>query len=160
MQLQLHKYLTALLTICAAADLFAQEAQKNISPSYDPQLARQVGADARGMRQYILVVLKTGPNKVAAGKERDAMFAGHFANMQRLSDAGKLVLAGPFDGQEGWRGLFIFAVNSVDEARELTATDPVIIRGEMIAEFHPWYGSAAVMEIPKIHPKLVEKKQP
>lgn len=160
MQLQLHKYLFALLTLLTAADLFAQDAQQIPASTYDPQLARQLGADARGMRQYILVVLKTGPNKVAAGKERDAMFAGHFANMQRLSDAGKLVLAGPFDGQEGWRGLFVFAVNSVAEARELTATDPVIIQGEMIAEFHPWYGSAAVMEIPKIHPKLVEKKQP
>lgn len=128
--------------------------------SYDAALAKRLGADARGMRQYVLVVLKTGPTKVPAGKERDDMFAGHFANMQKLSDAGKLVLAGPFDGKEGWRGLFIFAVASVDEARDLTATDPVIIKGEMIAEFHPWYGSAAVMEIPSIHAKLVEKKNP
>jgi hypothetical protein len=33
-----------------------------------------------GMRQYVLVVLKTGPNKLPAGPERDAMFKGHFAN--------------------------------------------------------------------------------
>lgn len=128
--------------------------------NYDASLAKRLGADTRGMRKYVLVILKTGPNKVPAGPERDAMFVGHFANMQRLSDAGKLVLAGPFDGSEAWRGLFIFAVDSIDEARELTATDPVIVKGEMIAELHPWYGSAAVMEIPNIHSKLMEKKSP
>lgn len=142
--------------LCATAIASTQ----NEKIEYDSTLAKQLGADSRGMRQYVLVVLKTGPNKLPAGKERDAMFAGHFTNMQKLSDAGKLVLAGPFDGKEGWRGLFIFAVSSIEEARELTATDPVIIQGEMVAEFHPWYGTAAVMEIPKIHPKLVEKKTP
>ncbi|MBC3881123.1 hypothetical protein H8K35_00565 [Undibacterium sp. LX40W] len=145
-------------TLLLSTPLLAQDAPKPAAQTFDPQLAQQLGADSRGMRQYVLVVLKTGPKKVPAGKERDEMFAGHFANMQRLSDAGKLALAGPFDGKEGWRGLFIFAVNNIDEARELTATDPVIMQGEMVAEFHPWYGSAAVMEIPKIHPKLVEKK--
>ena len=57
-----------------------------------------MGADDYGMRQYVLVILKTGPTRVPDGEERDAMFRGHFANMQRLSKEGKLALAGPFDG--------------------------------------------------------------
>ena len=65
-----------------------------------------------------------------------------------------------FDGKEGWRGLFIFAVSNIDEARELTATDPVIIKGEMVAEYHAWYGSAGVMEIPAIHARLVQSTKP
>src|SRR5688572_15561110 len=48
-------------------------------PAYDPALAQKVGADARGMRKYVLVILKTGPTRVPDGPERDAMFAGHFA---------------------------------------------------------------------------------
>ena len=124
-------------------------------PSRDEALARRVGADARGMRQYVLVILKTGPTPVPEGEARKAMFAGHFANMERLAKAGKLVLAGPFaEDPDGWRGLFVFAVADIEEAKRLTATDPVIVNGEMVAEYHRWYGSAATMLIPELHAKL------
>ena len=120
-------------------------------PTFDAELARRVGADARGMRHYVLVILKTGPRKVPAGPDRDAMFKGHFANIKRLADEGKLALAGPFEGGTDWRGLFVFAVGTVEEATMLVATDPVITMGEMVAEYHPWYGSAALMLVPDTH---------
>ncbi len=108
------------------------------------------------MRQYVLVILKTGPKRVPDGQERKDMFAGHFANMDRLAKAGKLALAGPFgEDPSGWRGLFVFAVSDIEEAKRLTETDPVIVKGEMVAEYHHWYGSAAVMTIPETHEKLV-----
>lgn len=125
--------------------------------AFDADLARSVGADDMGMRKYVLVVLKTGPNKVPAGPERDEMFKGHFANMKRLSAEGKLVLAGPFDGVDGWRGLFIFAVADVEQARQLVATDPVVMRGEMVAEYHSYYGSAALMLVRDAHERVARK---
>ena len=129
---------------------------------FDEGLARSVGADDYGMRTYVLVILKTGPTKVPAGAERDAMFKGHMANITRLSNEGKLPLAGPFAGgaagTDGWRGLFVFAVADVEEAKRLVASDPVIQKGEMVAEFHPWYGSAAVMLVPDAHKKVSKKE--
>jgi len=131
-----------------------------IQAAHDPALARRVGADERGMRPYVLVILKTGPRRVPEGEARKAMFAGHFANMERLAKAGKLVVAGPFsEDPAGWRGLFLFAVADIDEARQLTATDPVIVNGEMVAEYHRWYGSAAAMLIPEIHETLSPKAE-
>ena len=127
---------------------------------YDAALAERVGADERGMRRYVVVVLKTGPNRVPDGEERKAMFAGHFANMERLSKEGKLVLAGPFDGSEGWRGLFVLAVDDVEQARRIAETDPVLVKGEMVAEYHPWYGTAAVMMIPELHARLAPTASP
>jgi uncharacterized protein YciI len=125
---------------------------------FDARLAGQTGADDYGMRNYVLVILKTGPKRVPDGKVRDAMFAGHMANIRRLSKAGKLVLAGPFGDDGGdWRGLFVFAVRDVDEAKALVATDPVISNGEMVAEYHKWYGSAAVMQIRDLHARLARK---
>lgn len=127
------------------------------APAFDEALATRLGADERGMKPYVLVILKTGPNKVPAGPERDEMFRGHFANMKRLSEEGKLALAGPLDGVDGWRGLFVFAVADIEEAKKLTATDPVIIKGEMIAEYHKYYGSAALMLVRETHDKLAKK---
>ena len=73
----------------------------------------------------------------------------------RLADEGKLAVAGPFSKDPAqWRGLFLFAVDSIDEARALTATDPVIVNGEMVAEYHAWYGSAAAMLIPEVHERI------
>jgi len=126
--------------------------------AYDPDLARSVGADDRGMRNYVLVVLKTGPRKVPAGAERDEMFKGHFANINRLAAEGKLALAGPLDGVDGWRGLFVLAVADIDEARRLVATDPVIVRGEMVAEYHTYYGSAALMLVRDAHDRVAKQR--
>jgi uncharacterized protein YciI len=126
---------------------------------YDSVLARSLGADDMGMKSYVLVILKTGPTRVPDGPERDAMFRGHFDNMKRLSAAGKLALAGPLDGVDGWRGLFILATGDLGEAKNLVATDPVIIKGEMVAEYHKYFGSAALMMIRDVHERI-SKKQP
>jgi uncharacterized protein YciI len=147
------------IATCAAVLLLslvarAQGASETPNAAYEPELARSLGADENGMKRYVLVVLKTGPTRVPAGPERDEMFKGHFANMKRLAAAGKLALAGPFDGADGWRGLFIFAVSDIAEAQALVATDPVIIQGEMVAEYHKYYGSAALMLVRDAHERI------
>src|SRR5438270_10735986 len=43
--------------------------------TYDAELARKLGADERGMKMYVLCILKTGPNDSNfKGKERDDIF--------------------------------------------------------------------------------------
>jgi len=121
------------------------------APTYDPALAAAVGADDNGMRRYVLVILKSSATPVPAGPARDEMFKGHFGNMKRLAAEGKLALAGPLDGVDGWRGLFILAVSDIEEARALVATDPVVAQGEMVPEFHKYYGSAALMLVNDNH---------
>jgi len=134
-----------------AGTLLAQE-----NPKFDSKLAQATGADDNGMRGYVLVILKTG-TRVPDGTERDAMFKGHFANMNRLAADGKLVQAGPLDGVDGWRGLFVFATADIEEAKKLVATDPVVVKGEMIPEFHKYYGSAALMLVNDLHAKVSKK---
>ncbi|MEO8310444.1 MAG: YciI family protein [Caldimonas sp.] len=151
------------LAACAAllfvsSSLRAQGASEPAMAPYEPELARSLGADDNGMKRYVLVILKTGPNKVPAGPERDEMFQGHFANINRLSGEGKLALAGPFDGVDGWRGLFIFAVSDIAEAQKLVATDPVIAKGEMVAEYHAYYGSAALMLVRDAHQRIAKQR--
>lgn len=129
-------------------------AKHQSTESYDVTLAQSLGADEYGMRRYVLVVLKTGPTPVPKGDERTRMFKGHMANMQRLADEGKLVMAGPLDGVDGWRGIFVFATPDIEAARKYVATDPTIIQGEFVAEFHKLYSSAALMKINEISHRI------
>ena len=147
---------TFALFLCIGTAAAADPALTAAAPVFDAALAKRTGADERGMRRYVLVILKSGPIRVPDGAARDTMFAGHMANIQRLAKAGKLALAGPFmQDPAGWRGLFVLAVDEIEEAKALVATDPVIIQGEMIAEYHPWYGSAANMLVSEWHDRVV-----
>jgi uncharacterized protein YciI len=138
----------------------AAQAQATPAPSAAPPAARDsalaqaLGADENGMHAYVMVFLKTGPTPVPAGPARDRMFAGHFGNIERQAKDGKLVVAGPLDGVNGLRGVFVFAVSDIADARKLVATDPVIINGEMVAEYHEFFSSAALMAVNGIHEKI------
>ena len=151
------RYPVVAIGVIASLILSTAAAQEPASVAFDAALARSVGADEYGMRNFVLVILKTGAKQVPAGKDRDEMFKGHFANMNRLAEAGKLVHAGPLDGVDSWRGLFIFAVTDIDEAKALVASDPVIIKGEMVAEYHKHYGSASLMLINDAHKKIAKQ---
>jgi uncharacterized protein len=88
---------------------------------------------------YVFGLLVRGPKWTAAvTEETKRLQEGHMANINRLSEAGKLVLAGPFiDGGER-RGVFIFKVDTLEEARALTETDPAVKAGRLKIELHRW----------------------
>ena len=151
--------IVALFIVTLSISMTAQEAGKAASKNakFDAELAKKLGADKMGMKNYILVILKTGPTNVPEGKERQEIFKGHFANIRRLADEGKLAVAGPFDNDEsGWRGMFIFNVTSVEDAKALAATDPVVKSGLMVPEYHKLYCSAALMEVAGIHERIAQ----
>lgn len=128
------------------------------APSFDPELAKKLGADERGMKSYVLCILKTGPKDAEVkGDARKEIFAGHFANIGRLAEDGKLAVAGPFGKNDrSYRGLYIFNVPTVEEAEKLVVLDPAVKAGVFVYELTPWYGSAAMMAVNETH-KRIEK---
>ena len=130
---------------------FAQETESK----YDEKLAKSLNADERGMKQYVFCILKTGNNTTATEAEKIDLFKGHMDNIARLSKEGKLVLAGPFmKNDRNYRGIYIFNVATVEEAKALVSTDPAVRANLFEVELTPWYGTAALQEILKIHEKL------
>jgi uncharacterized protein YciI len=63
---------------------------------------------------------------------------GHMANINRLAGMKKLIAAGPFGDDGRLRGIFVFRVASLDEAKALTATDPAVQAGRLAVELHTW----------------------
>lgn len=149
----------SLLILGAAGSASAQAPEASTNKNFDAEMAKKVGADERGMRPYVLAILKTGPKDAEVqGDARKAVFKGHFDNMSRLAKEGKLAVAGPFnDPAKVYRGLFIFAVKTVEEARALAETDPTVKAGVLVVEYVPWYGSASLMLSNELHEKVQKK---
>jgi len=129
------------------------------NPKYDKLLADSLGGDDYGMKSYILVILKTGPNKIEDKHILDSLFKGHMENIGRLASNGKLIVAGPLGkNDKTYRGIFIFNVKSMEEANALLKTDPTINDGVLEAELFKWYGSAALPTYLPNHEKIEKKK--
>lgn len=149
-----------LLLICSLF-YFACSTTSKIDPAtssdtvgYNAVLAQKVGADDYGMKKFVIAFLKRGPNRDQSKEESDRLQRAHLDNISKLAEQGVLVLAGPFLDDTDLRGIYIFDVETVEEAKALTATDPAIQAGSLIMELHPWYGSAATSLVGEWHNKI------
>ncbi len=140
------------------------EATENISTQadtvmeFDSALALQLGADQYGMKQYVMAFLKKGPNRDRSKEQADSLQAAHLANIKKMAEAGKLVLAGPFMNDGELRGIYIFNVKTVEEAEALTNSDPAVQAGSLVMDLVPWYGSAALMQVSDLHKHIAKVK--
>ncbi len=151
------KLLLALLLIATCAQVQAQD--KKTNPKYNEALAKQYGADDYGMKMYVLVILKTGSNTNETKAKSDSLFAGHLANMGKLVQQNKLVVAGPLGkNDQNYRGIFILNTKSMEEAREMLATDPAVKAKLLDAELFNWYGSAALPAYLKVDEQMGKYK--
>ena len=122
---------------------------------YDKDYADLLGADEYGMRPYVMAILKSGDNRPTDKTISDSLLQAHLSNIKRMADEGVLVLAGPFyEDSTDHQGIYIFNVETIEEARELTNSDPAIQYGSLKMELHKWYGSAALLEINSIHKQI------
>lgn len=145
-------------TLLLMSGLSATAQTDNLNP-YDEKLAKELGADEYGMKKYVFCILKSGSNTTATPDERKKYFEGHMANINKLADEGKLIVAGPFmKNDRNYRGIFIFNCATVEEAQQLVETDPAVKAKIFEVELTPWYSSAALMEVSKNHNKLAKTK--
>jgi uncharacterized protein YciI len=134
---------------------FAQQAEVK----FDEKLAKSLHADTYGMKKYVFCLLKSGSNTSTSKEETKKLFEGHMANINKLAQEGKLVVAGPFmKNDRNYRGIYIFNVETLEEAQALVATDPAIQAKLLEAELTPWYATAALQETLKIHERIAKTK--
>lgn len=152
-------FLSILLSCSIDKNKTMNDAGNNTAVGYDSIKANKYGADKYGMKKYVLAFLKRGAYKEKDSVKAAELQAAHLRNINQMVEEGKLVLAGPFlDGGE-LRGIYIFNVQSIEEAETLTNTDPAIKAGSLVMELKPWYGSAALLEITDIH-KIIAEQNP
>lgn len=133
----------------------SQANESNSENLFDSVYAKKLGADDYGMKTYIMAFLRSGKVSSKNKAESDSLQMEHLKNIIRLAEEGVLLLAGPFmSNDQDIRGIYVFDVKTVEEARKLTETDPAIQAGVLEMELIPWYGSAALMEVNNIHKRI------
>ena len=112
------------------------------APPPAPTVTPDVGPGGFEMTTYYVALLYRGPKWTPQETpETRAIQDGHMANIQRLAQEGKLLLAGPFTDNGDLRGIFVFKVGSIEEAQELAAADPAVKAGRLRLDIHPWYSA-------------------
>mgnify|MGYP006282004617 CR=1 FL=1 len=119
----------------------AQNIEKKLE--YDSSLAAKYGADDYGMKKYVMAFLKHGPNRDLYSAEAFRLQKAHLQNITSMAEDGKLVLAGPFLDRGDVRGIYIFNVETIEEAEKMTNTDPAIKAGSLEMELRSCCKSTA-----------------
>ncbi len=136
----------------SAADTAARTLDS--ATTYDSALAAELGADEYGMARYVVAFLRSGPATDIDSATAAELQRAHLDNIKRMAEEKSLLVAGPFLDDGDLRGIYIFDVESVEEARALTETDPAIQRGWLEMELHPWYGPAAMRALYDINLRI------
>lgn len=145
------------LILCIAL-IFSAASLSLAQENYDEALAKKLGADDYGMKKYVIAFLYRGDRVSEYSEaERAEIQKGHMDNINKLAEEGKLVLAGPFFGNEELRGLFFFSVGNIDEAKALTESDPAVKAGVLKMELKEWYATAALGMVVEISEKIARK---
>lgn len=146
-------FLFSLIAGCISVSAAAQ------NTAYNKALADSLGADQYGMKMYQLVILKTGSSQIDDKEKVSELFRGHMTNIGKLVKEGKLIVAGPLGkNDKQYRGIFILAVKTTEEAQALLQTDPAISSKMLEAEIYPWYGSAALPKYLEFHSQIEQAK--
>jgi len=95
---------------------------------------------------YYFAFLLRGPEWTPAQTpELVRLQEAHLANIRRLAETGKLVIAGPFADDGTLRGVFVFKTETLDEAEALAGSDPAVQARRLVLEFHPWLVPAGAL---------------
>lgn len=100
------------------------------------------------IKQFWFVMLLKGPNRDQDSVTAAKIQQGHMANINRLYNAGKLKVAGPFGDDGNWLGIFIFDSSSKEEVEKDLKTDPAIGSGRLTYDIRPWYTAPTGSFIP------------
>lgn len=99
------------------------------------------------MRRFVFFFLDNAPTRPAntPAAEMAKLQDAHLANLYRLSKEGKLHLAGPLTDGGDHRGIGVLATESVEEAQQWMADDPLIRAGYLVMVPLPWFAADGIM---------------
>jgi uncharacterized protein YciI len=114
------------------------------------------------MESVQLVLLLRAPTwKKLPAEESEALQKQHIAHLTAMGTSGKMAVAGPFSDQAdpAYRGVCIYRVGSVAEARALAEQDPIVKAGQLRVEAMTWWFGKGQVTFPRAAEKGPEKPE-
>ena len=95
--------------------------------------------------KYQFGFLMSGSNaRPMSDDEASKIQTAHRAHLRKLSEAGTLKGAGPVSTPGDPRGILIYGMETLEEARALAEADPAVRAGVFKAELYSWLGPAGI----------------
>lgn len=133
--------------IIATAFIVAIAAAANNKSAYSHSSQSKIDSTpAYQMKQYWLVLLKKGPNRNHSQADGNKIQTAHMANITRLHQQGKIIMAGPIGNEQDIRGIFIMDGKDSTEIASYIATDSAVITGRLRFEILPWWTAKGMYE--------------
>jgi uncharacterized protein YciI len=111
----------------------------DIKPWMGPRGWFQPPATPHTLEQFVFgFLMRATPSAAHTPAEVQEIQKGHLAYMDALHAQGKLVAAGPFAEAGDFRGIVIYRVATLDEAKALAAGDPAVKAGRLRIDARPW----------------------
>jgi uncharacterized protein YciI len=83
--------------------------------------------------------------------EVEKLQQAHLENIGRLAAEGSLVMAGPLMDGGTLRGVFVFQVATLEDARRLAESDPSVRAGRLAIDLYNWQAPAGIVPAPDGH---------
>lgn len=93
------------------------------------------------MKRYVFMLLNKGPRQDQDSVTLTKMMEGHMKHINEMAATKKLVVAGPFENGEKYRGILIFDVDSIAEALRMESTDPAVAGGRFEMQVIYWWAA-------------------
>jgi len=101
---------------------------------------------------YELVILRRPEGCPEIDEETaDRLQGEHLGHFAAMSEAGYMKVAGPLVDQpdDSWRGMCLYRVGSLTEARRLAELDPAVRAGRFCVEVMHWYTEKGAIHFPE-----------
>ena len=103
-----------------------------------------ITAEGDTMKRYVFMLLEAGENRSHDSIQAIKIQAGHMDHLNKMAESGKLIMAGPFEKGDPYRGLLIFDLETIEEAEMMERDDPAVVAGRLKMKTFYWWSAKGV----------------
>ncbi len=103
-----------------------------------------ITAEGDTMKRYVFMLLESGDNRTHDSIQVVNNKKGHMDHLNMMASTGKLIMAGPFEKGDPYRGLLIFDLETIEEAEKMERDDPAVVAGRLKMKTFYWWSAKGV----------------
>jgi|GEM_PF-640454 len=90
------------------------------------------------MKTYFMVFLVKGDKRDQDSATAAQIQSQHLEHLTKMWHEGKMDIAGPFLDEDDTRGVCVYNVKTIEEAKSLAESDPAVKSGRLKVVVRPW----------------------